>query len=122
KTTVLGRFGRKANQPNLMQQTARAYLEDMGVNNPIFPTADGSTEIDTDTLVAATFYVQSLAVPRAASITAPQIVRGEELFKQANCIGCHTQSLRTGEHELSAVSNQTIFPYTDMLLHDMGTE
>lgn len=122
QSTMLGRFGRKANQPNLLQQTARAYFEDIGITNPVFTAANGSSELDTDTLTAATFYVQSIAVPRAATTNNPTIVKGEALFHQVNCSGCHVQKHITGEHELDAVSNQTIYPYTDLLLHDMGND
>ncbi|NJQ97818.1 MAG: thiol oxidoreductase, partial [Hydrococcus sp. CSU_1_8] len=46
KSTALGRFGLKANTPNLLQQTAAAYVNDMGITNPLFPASDGTTDID----------------------------------------------------------------------------
>src|SRR5690606_34497304 len=61
--TVLGRFGWKANNPSLLQQTAGAYAEDMGVRSPLLPGPGGESEIDAETLAVATFYVQTLAVP-----------------------------------------------------------
>ncbi|MDZ4877058.1 MAG: hypothetical protein CLLPBCKN_006493 [Chroococcidiopsis cubana SAG 39.79] len=117
---VLGRFGWKANNPDLLQQTASAYVNDMGVTSPMFPEPDGSSEIERETLKAATFYVQTLAVPARTMLNNPQVQKGEKLFASANCVACHVSALRTGSHEVAALSNQTIYPYTDLMLHDMG--
>ena len=118
---VVGRFGWKANNPDLLQQSASAYVNDMGVTNSLFPEPDRSSEIDAATLKAATVYVQTLAVPARTLLDDPQAQRGEQLFTAANCAGCHIPTLRTGNHEIPALVNQTIHPYTDLLLHDMGT-
>jgi CxxC motif-containing protein (DUF1111 family) len=122
KATVLGRFGLKANQPNLRQQSAAAYVNDMGITNPVFPDPSGKNDITDEKLVSATFYTQSLTVPArpVAMLADPVVKKGDRLFQQANCASCHIQTLRTGKHQLAAVSNQTIHPYTDMLLHDLG--
>ncbi|WP_017301453.1 di-heme oxidoredictase family protein [Nodosilinea nodulosa] len=117
---VLGRFGWKANTPNLLQQSAAAYVNDMGVTNPLFPTADGQTDIDMDTLEAAEAYVQTIAVPARTLMDDPRVQRGERLFAAANCTACHVAELRTGPHKIPALVNQTIHPYTDLLLHDLG--
>ncbi len=118
---VLGRFGWKANNPNLLQQTASAYVNDMGVTNPMFPEADGSSDIDQKILEEATFYSVSLAVPARTLLDDPQVKRGEKLFTQANCNACHVAQLTTGDSPTKALVEQTIHPYTDMLLHDMGS-
>jgi CxxC motif-containing protein (DUF1111 family) len=120
KKSVLGRFGHKANTADLLQQSAAAYVNDMGVTNPLFPEANGSTDIDKDTLKAATFYTQTLGVPARTLVDNPEVKQGHKLFFQANCNGCHVQELKTGNHEIKALANQTIYPYTDMLLHDLG--
>lgn len=120
KKTTLGRFGLKANQPNLLQQSAAAYFNDMGVTNPLFLEADGSSDIDAQILKSATVYSQTLAVPARTLINDPKVKRGEQLFTKANCAGCHVSELRTGQHEYAELENQTIHPYTDLLLHDMG--
>lgn len=120
KALSLGRFGWKANSPNLLQQSADAYLNDMGIHNPLFPAEDGSTEIDNETLVAAAAYAQTLAAPARARLNDPQVQRGEKLFTDASCQVCHVSSFQTGEHKYPALENQAIHPYTDMLLHDMG--
>ncbi len=131
---TLGRFGWKAAQPNLLQQTAAAYNNDMGITSPYFSQEssygqtqfDGNTddpEISEETLKAATFYSQSLAVPKRRNWNDPTVKRGKILFSELNCSSCHRPKYITGQHpEFSFLSNQTIFPYTDLLLHDMGNE
>jgi len=121
QAVVLGRFGWKANNPNLLQQSASAYINDMGVTNPMFPEADTQTDIDGQTLKAATVYVQTLAVPARTLLDEPQVQQGETLFASANCTACHVSELRTSNHEFPALANQKIHPYTDLLLHDMGS-
>ncbi|MEL6816675.1 MAG: di-heme oxidoredictase family protein, partial [Cyanobacteria bacterium J06598_3] len=116
----LGRFGWKANSPNLLQQSADAYLNDMGLHNPLFPAEDGSSEIEEATLVAAAAYAQTLAVPARTLVNDPQVQRGEKLFNDANCQTCHVSNFTTGNHKYPALENQAIHPYTDLLLHDMG--
>jgi CxxC motif-containing protein (DUF1111 family) len=124
KATTLGRFGLKANQPNLRQQTAAAYVNDMGVTNPVFPDPSGKNDITEEKLVSGTFYTQSLTVPArsVAMINDPVVQKGDRLFRNADCASCHIQTLRTGDNKLPAVANQTIHPYTDLLLHDMGSD
>lgn len=131
-TTRLGRFGWKANNPTLFQQTFGAYQQDMGVTNPVLPMESAAgqiqddgladdPEIDTETLDLATFYVQTLAVPARRNVNASDVLRGEELFYAARCAACHTPTLQTGALAgVPEVAYQTIHPYTDMLLHDMG--
>jgi CxxC motif-containing protein (DUF1111 family) len=128
----LGRFGWKANQPTLEQQAGAAYRNDMGVTNPIFPTesaagqsqADGlddDPELDLDTVRAAAFYTKTLAVPARRDVDDPVVRRGQALFESARCAACHVPTLHTGDFpEEPALSRQTIHPYTDLLLHDMG--
>ena len=128
----LGRFGWKANQPTLLQQVAAAYHDDMGITTSLFMTensagqpqltAHGSKpEVSDEILDVVTFYVQTLAVPARRNVDDPQVKHGEQLFAEAQCASCHVPTLRTGVlADVPSVSNQTIHPYTDMLLHDMG--
>ena len=128
----LGRFGWKANQPTLLQQVASAYNDDMGVTTSLLPRENSNgqlqhdgrnddPELSNEILEAVTFYVQTLAVPARRDLDDPIVQRGEELFEVAGCSGCHIPTLRTGVlPDVPAVSNQTIHPYTDLLLHDMG--
>lgn len=131
-STKLGRFGWKANNPTILQQSAGAYNEDMGITNYVFPTESSHGQIQYDTrnddpelpdslLRAVSFYVQTLAVPVRRNASDPEVLHGKELFTQASCASCHRPSMVTGVHvELPEVSNTRIFPYTDLLLHDMG--
>ena len=66
-------------------------------------------------------YARSLAVPAARFDEAPMANRGRELFVRARCSACHVPELETGASpELPEFARQTIHPYTDLLLHDMG--
>ncbi len=128
----IGRFGWKANTPSVLQQVAAAYNEDMGITNFLFPKENsfGQSQYDnlsddpeiTDSLIyAATFYMQTVAVPGRRNVKDPDVMRGKQLFKDAKCIKCHVPSHRTGVNvAFKDISNQLIFPYTDLLLHDMG--
>ncbi len=134
KRSTLGRFGWKANQPNLLQQVASAYHDDMGLTTSLFllensfgqsQLTEKSTtpEVSDEILDVVTFYVQTLAVPARRNVEDPQVMHGEQLFTQAQCADCHIPTLRTGVLPgVPSVSNQTIHPYTDMLLHDMGPD
>lgn len=128
----LGRFGWKASQPTVLQQCAAAYNNDMGITNPIFSKENcidqsqydklaDDPEIDMKTLKAAAFYTQSLGVPKRRNWNDTAVRRGKEVFAALKCDACHRPKFVTGQHpEFSFLSNQTIYPYTDMLLHDMG--
>ncbi|HKR07297.1 MAG TPA: di-heme oxidoredictase family protein [Bacteroidia bacterium] len=132
--TVLGRFGWKANNPNLLQQTAGAYSEDMGITSFIFPkeSCDGQmqddnrnddVEISDSLLHAVAFYIRTLAVPARRNADDQQVLMGKKLFKQAQCSSCHIPMMKTkADVAFPEISNQAIFPYTDMLLHDMGND
>ena len=127
-----GRFGWKANNPTLQQQVAGAYNGDMGITSPYFPKEsshgsgqhdgkDDDPEISQETLDAVVFYVQTLGVPARRNTNDPEVRRGEAVFRDANCSGCHIETIQTGTlADLPEVSGQTIHPYTDLLLHDMG--
>ena len=116
----IGRFGLKANSANLLSQTATAYAHDMGVANPLLPNDDGTQEIDLDTVKASAFYTQTLAVPARTQTDDATVQQGEKLFAEANCAACHLTLIKTGPATVKALANQTIQPYTDLLLHDMG--
>ena len=131
---TLGRFGWKANQPTLLQQVAAAYNDDMGITTSLFMVENSAgqsqltehsatPEVSDEILEVVTFYVQTLAVPARRNVDDPQVKQGEQLFAEAQCASCHIPTLRTGVLAgVPSVSNQTIHPYTDLLLHDMGPE
>ena len=132
---ALGRFGWKAGQPTVEQQSAGAFLGDIGVTSSLFPEQNcpdvqqackdapggGNPEIDETRLGMVTFYVQTLAVPAMRDTEDDQVREGAQLFAQANCIACHTPRHTTdASHPVRPLRGQTIYPYTDLLLHDMG--
>lgn len=131
----LGRFGWKAALPTIEQQVATAFLHDMGISSDLYGEQEcteaetaclaapdgGAPEIDTSKLERITFYMHTLAVPARRDIEDPIVLQGRDLFTQAGCAGCHTPKVKTGELEgYPELSNQTIRPFTDLLLHDMG--
>ncbi len=130
--TTLGRFGWKANQPTILQQSAGAINGDMGITSFIFPkensygqiqydNLDDEVEISDSLMHAIAFYVKTLAVPARRNITDEKVIRGKQLFMDANCGACHLPKLKTAVNvAFPALSNQTIRPYTDLLLHGMG--
>jgi CxxC motif-containing protein (DUF1111 family) len=132
---AVGRFGRKANQPSLKQQIVTAYHADLGVTSRWFPEENctevqvrclaekpgGYPELPLAFLDPVLLYAQALAVPARRDVDDPQVRHGEALFALAGCDGCHTPTLETADYAaLPALSRQTIHPYTDLLLHDMG--
>ena len=130
--TTLGRFGWKSGTPSVLVQSAGAYNEDIGITNPLRPiestygqanedTTSNMIEIPMEDLESVTFYAHTLGVPAGRNFDKPDVIRGRELFEKINCTACHTPSFTTGKLPgIPEVSNQKIYPYTDMLLHDMG--
>ncbi len=141
---VLGRFGWKANTPNLRQQISDAFVGDMGITSTLFPNENctavqtecrqspsaGDPELSNEQLDQVEFYHLALAPPRSRALNtltpltqSASLQRGATLFKQAQCASCHIPALRTGEFpRLPALANKSIAPYTDFLLHDMGEQ
>ena len=131
----LGRFGWKANQPSVEQQAAGAFLGDIGITSSLFPEENcppaqaactgapngGSPEIPDTRLEKVTIYTQTLAVPAMRNVEDPEVQQGARLFVQSQCSMCHTPRHETGQdHPLQPLRGQIIYPYTDLLLHDMG--
>ena len=132
QSVKLGRFGWKANVSSILSQVAAAFNQDIGITNRIFPmeAAFGQSQYDSlnddpelpdSILNAMKFYVQTLAVPARRNVTDPGVIRGKQLFMNAGCGSCHRETMTTGvDVAFPGISNQTIHPYTDLLLHDMG--
>lgn len=134
----LGKFGWKANQPTVEQQTAAAFNGDIGITSALFPNEGltdfqkqkygnlpngGKPEIDEVTLQNVVFYIKSLAVPARRNWQDEEILSGKTLFVKANCSGCHVQKMETGTYDTPKyLAKQTIRPYSDLLLHDMGED
>lgn len=133
----IGRFGLKANTPTLEQQAMGALRDDIGVTNSYFPLESilntplldqfirrtgyvTKQEVDPAVGRALAFYSRTLAVPPRRNVEDPDVQAGGRLFEQSRCVSCHVPSLKTGDHVLPALSRQTIYPFTDLLVHDMG--
>jgi CxxC motif-containing protein (DUF1111 family) len=141
---ALGRFGWKAAQPTVEQQSAGAARHDMGLTNPLYDTAGcapgdaecfagdptaatdpsraASAEIGLTPMYELTLYTRTLAVPAHRDVDDPDVVAGSAVFDEVGCASCHTRTFTTGPDALTAVAGQTIHPYTDLLLHDLGPE
>jgi len=133
--TVTGRFGLKANAPNLRQQSAGAFVGDLGITSPLFPTENctavqkacqqapsgGHPELSKEQLDEVEFYLSHLAVPARRNTADPLVQKGETLFAAVGCALCHRPTLATGEHpKFPFLSKRSIAPYSDLLIHDMG--
>ena len=138
---MLGRFGWKAGQPTVAQQVADAFSGDIGLSTPLSrdPWGDctpaqaacrsaphgahgqGAVEVVPAMFELVAFYSRHLAVPARRSVDDPQVLEGKRLFYASGCIACHRPKFVTGAHPARPeLSGQLIWPYTDLLLHDMG--
>lgn len=140
---MLGRFGWKANVASIAHQTAGAFRGDIGITSVWAPgesctaaqkdclqaTSGGhgsAFEIDQATLEDVVFYQAVLAPVARRHVNDPQVRQGQALFEQAGCASCHRPSYTTRQGpnpsmSSATLSGQTIWPYTDLLLHDMGS-
>lgn len=139
---VLGRFNWKASQPTVEQQSAVAFSNDMGLSTPLFTSHYGECrpgqeacfkmphgaqprlgehEVPGELMDFVTMYSLNLAVPQRRDIDDKRVLAGKRLFYEANCVACHvpkyvtSRNAKRPEHRF-----QLIWPYTDLLLHDMG--
>lgn len=130
-----GRFGWKAEQATVRTQTAGAFAGDMGITTSIVPADDcteaqeacrgalsgGDPELEDHLLDRVALYSATVAVPVRRAWDTEEILRGKWLFADAGCDGCHVPSHETGaEAPIAEFEGLLIWPYTDLLLHDMG--
>ena len=121
----IGRFGKKGSTYDLLQQTAKAYNEDMGIASNFEPidTYTGQAidpEVSNITVQMVVFYLKTLKAPLPRNTNNPDVVAGKQLFEQVQCAACHRPELKTMDSPIAALANTTFYPYTDLLLHDMG--
>ncbi|HYO54247.1 di-heme oxidoredictase family protein [Archangium sp.] len=127
----MGRFGWKGGMASVRHQVADALNGDMGVTTSVFKSLDcgssqqgcsgTSTELSDPDLDKLVRYISVLGVPARRELTNTQAQRGETLFQSAGCANCHKTTLTTSAYHPNAeLRGQTIRPYTDLLLHDMG--
>ena len=139
---ALGRFGWKAGQPSLREQMVAASSGDMGISSALRPQAWGDctqaqadcrdaphgdtraqegVEASDEIMDVQLLYTRNLAVPARRNVGDEAVLRGKSLFYGAGCTGCHTPKFATRlDYEVKALAGQLIWPYTDLLLHDMG--
>ena len=130
---IIGRFGKKAAAVSLLHQTVNAYNEDMGITSdfrmedPInYAVANQSTDMVADPEVSAAvvqnvvFYIRTLKVPVRRNERNPEVIRGQQFFSELKCVACHLPEWKTPESDIGVLSYQIFYPYTDLLLHDMG--
>lgn len=130
----IGRFGWKAESPSAKHQSEAAAHNDMGLTTPAFPIehCNGQSncneglqdilDVDDATIDLFANYFQTLAVPAQRNYNDATVQKGAVLFTSLNCDACHVTQFTTGAHPIAALSYQTIYPYTDLLLHDMGED
>lgn len=121
------RFGKKAAAYSLLHQTVNAYNQDIGITSvfdPIdtFSGIEGEPEVDMNTINNVTFYLQTLKAPIQRDQNNPEVLQGQNLFNQIQCASCHKPTLKTGFSPVTVLSNKEFHPYTDLLLHDMGSD
>ncbi|WP_442592814.1 di-heme oxidoreductase family protein [Parapusillimonas sp. JC17] len=139
---VLGRFNWKAGESSVARQSARAFSGDMGLSSPLFPDHYGDCtsvqeaclampngaqshlgehEVPGRLMDLVTAYALNLALPQRRNVEDERVLAGKKLFYEANCIGCHVPKYVTRrDAERPEHRFQLIWPYTDLLLHDMG--
>jgi len=142
QSIVLGRFGWKAGSPSLNQQNSAAFATDMGLSTPLFKDAyqgdctaaqqqclqavDGRSAHLADLEVAPqmsqmlNLFVRNIAVPKRRNVENLQVLAGKKIFYDSGCASCHQPSFITGKDTAAEQAQQLIWPYTDLLLHDMG--
>ncbi len=121
----IGRFGKKSGAYDLLQQTAGAYNQDIGITSTYEPydTYSGheiDPEVSNQTVLDVVFYLKTLKAPIQRNADDPMVVQGKEVFLQTGCGKCHTPEMKTGQSPIAALAYKTFHPYTDLLLHDMG--
>ena len=120
------RFGKKASVYNLLQQTANAYNQDIGITSvfeskDVYSLLDIDPEISTNTINDVVFYLQTLKAPIQRTQNDAEVILGKQVFIYSGCESCHKQTLKTSFSPVDALSNKEFHPYTDLLLHDMGS-
>jgi len=136
----LGRFGRKALVPTLSEFNAGAFPLEQGITTPLQPveeTVNGTPvppdtdpaadpEIDLAEIEAVNDFVRFLAPPPRKKVTdgveKVLVAEGEKVFQDIGCAKCHSPSLQTGPNDVPALNKQTVFLFSDLLLHDMGAD
>ena len=140
-TVAMGRFGHKAATASVAEQNAHALSVDMGLSSPRLPGARGDCtarqavcdrladgvqprlgehEVSAEMTALLAFYAERLAVPVREGVDEPEVLAGKAAFMSAGCAGCHVPKHVTARDAAPGLDFELIWPYTDLLLHDMG--
>jgi CxxC motif-containing protein (DUF1111 family) len=143
-TTRVGRFGHKAQQASLVSFSADAYVNEMGITSPLQPdelTFNGAAVEDpvpgiddegVDVELFALFMRSTKAPPVDEALAATDDAReGRRIFDGIGCATCHTPTIVTAPpgtlinggalKVAESLGNKIIHPFSDFLLHDVGT-
>ena len=120
------RFGKKGSVYDLLQQTVTAYNQDIGITSlfepvDVYSGLEIDPEVSTKTVHDVVFYVKTLKAPIQRTPNDPEVVNGKNVFLKVGCESCHKQTLKTGYSNIEALNNKEFHPYSDLLLHDMGS-
>jgi CxxC motif-containing protein (DUF1111 family) len=121
----IGRFGKKAGAYDLHQQTSQAYNEDIGISSSYeamdtYAGVEVDPEISDQTIHDVVFYLKTLKAPVPRRTDDGEVIDGKNLFTEIGCAKCHRPEMKTANSPIAALSNKIFYPYTDLLLHDMG--
>jgi CxxC motif-containing protein (DUF1111 family) len=130
----VGRFGWKAQVATLFDFSGDAYLNEMGITNPDFPLENapqGNADAlkfnplptlndDGEGVILFNDFMTFLGPPPRGRRT-DQTDRGGKIFVNIGCANCHTPTLVTGNSPVEAIANKRFQPFSDFLLHDMGS-
>lgn len=131
---TVGKFGWKSQNPSLFQFSGDAYVNEMGVTSPQFPdencpggdcdslSCNPAPDLNDDGagVVAFADFMTFLAPPPRGPVTA-SAAAGELVFRGIGCVGCHRSVIRTGSSPVAPLNKVYYHPYSDFLLHDMGS-
>ncbi len=129
-----GKFGWKSQVPSLFVFSGDAYLNEMGITNPLFPNENCPNgdcsqlkwnprpDLNDlgDGVQAFDNFMTMLAAPSRGVITS-DVTAGEQVFDDIGCAACHVATMHTGSSDIAALDNKPFHPYSDFLLHDMGS-
>jgi len=131
---AIGRFGWRGEHATVRDFVAEAFAEDIGITTEAHPEEGcpgpqaacrevphgGAPELSRDKLERVSFFARTVAVPARRDTNDAEVLRGERAFAALGCARCHAPRAVTGESTIPALARQTIAPYTDLLLHDLG--